>query len=70
MMRVKANATNLPVRTPPMAASPISGDDSGKGLIESAQEPTFHRKWAYVRRHARWAIPRDSDAPPTACHWP
>ena len=39
MMRVKANATNLPVRTPSMAASPIAGDKSGTALIESAYDP-------------------------------
>ena len=36
---MRANVANLPVQTTPMAASPISDDDSGKGLIESAQEP-------------------------------
>jgi len=39
MMRVRANAANLPIRTTQMTASPISGDDGGQGLIESAQEP-------------------------------
>ncbi len=41
MMTVRANVTNLPVRTTPMTASPISGDDNGKGLIESAYDPVI-----------------------------
>jgi len=40
MLRVRANAANQPVWTMPMAASPISGDDSGKGLIEM---PEIHK---------------------------
>jgi len=38
-MRVKANAANLLAWATPMAASPISGAHSEKGIIESAQEP-------------------------------
>jgi len=36
MARVRVNAANLLVGATLIAASPISGDDSGKGLIESA----------------------------------
>jgi hypothetical protein len=44
ILRVRANTINLPVWTTLMAASPISGGDSEKGLIESAQEPLFVAK--------------------------
>jgi len=39
MLRVRAKAVDLLVRTPPIAVSSISGDDGEKGLIESAYEP-------------------------------
>jgi len=41
MLRLRANAANRSVWTMPMAASPISGDDSGKRLIEIAYDPVI-----------------------------
>jgi len=39
MTRVRATAADLLVRASPIVASLVSGDGSGKGLIESAYDP-------------------------------
>jgi len=46
MMRVRVNTVKLLVRTPPMVASPISGDysGSGKGIVENAYDPIYRSK--------------------------